>query len=80
MYFFDHGTCVCVQEIYEDKFGCSRWPFSWLGQKEAPGIDIKVRLRLFSEHALKIRANQMLIFRACSENKGRSDAYFQSML
>ena len=27
------------------------------------------KLRLFSEHALKIRANQMLIFRACSENK-----------
>ena len=60
MYFFDNGTCVCVHEIYENKFGCSRWPFSWLGQKEAPGIDIKV------------------IFRACSENKGRSEAYFQN--
>ena len=38
------------------------------------------RLRLFSEHALKIRADWRLIFRACSENKGRLVAYFQSML
>ena len=39
---------------------------------------IFIWLRLFSEHALKIRADQMLIFRAYSENKGRSEAYFQS--
>ena len=37
-------------------------------------------LRLFSEHALKIRADRRLIFRACSENKCPLEAYFQSML
>ena len=29
---FDHVTCVYVWQMYE-KFGSSRWSFSWLGQK-----------------------------------------------
>ena len=30
---FDDVTCVYVWQIYEEKFGGSRWSFSWLGQK-----------------------------------------------
>ena len=29
----DHVICVYVWQIYQEKFGGSRWLFSWLGQK-----------------------------------------------
>ena len=30
---FDHVTCVYVWLICKEKFGGSRWSFSWLSQK-----------------------------------------------